>query len=56
MNMVKERIFGMHQRFHKHPESKGLGLYLIKSQLHAMGGEISLQSAPLEGSTFTITF
>lgn len=56
MNLVKDRVFGMHQRFHKHPESKGLGLYLTKSQLRSMGGDIALESSPLKGSTFTITF
>ncbi len=56
MDLVKDRLFGMHQRFHKHPESKGLGLYLIKTQLKSMGGTISLESEPNKGSTFTITF
>lgn len=56
MELVKDRVFGMHQRFHKHPESKGLGLYLIKTQLKSMGGTINLASEPNNGSTFTIKF
>lgn len=49
-------IFGMYKTFHHHPESKGLGLFLIKNQLNALGGDIKVKSSPGKGSTFELTF
>jgi signal transduction histidine kinase len=37
-------IFKMYKRFHLHKEGKGLGLYLTKLQVNAMGGEITVNS------------
>ena len=52
----KDKIFGLYQRFHDYPDSKGLGLYLVKSQVESMGGSISVESQVNEGTTFTIIF
>lgn len=52
----ESQIFGLHKTFHKNPEAKGIGLFLTKAQVEAMGGEISLTSKPDEGSTFKILF
>ena len=52
----KEKVFGLYQRFHDYPDSKGLGLYLVKSQVEAMGGSIQIQSEVNKGTTFTLTF
>jgi len=56
MSRVKNKIFGFHQRFHKNADSKGIGLFLIKSQLNALGGQIDVESEVNIGTTFTITF
>jgi signal transduction histidine kinase len=56
MNQVRGRIFGLYQRFHNHPESKGIGLYLVHSQVTALGGTIQVNSTLNEGTTFQITF
>ena len=52
----KDKIFGLYQRFHNYPDSKGLGLYLVKSQVETMGGTISVESEVDKGTTFTIIF
>ena len=52
----KDKIFGLYQRFHDYPDSKGLGLYLVKSQVEAMKGTISIESQVNKGTTITITF
>ncbi len=52
----KDKIFGLYQRFHDYPDSKGLGLYLVKSQVETMGGTISIESTVNVGTTFTLTF
>jgi PAS domain S-box-containing protein len=52
----KDKIFGLYQRFHNHPDSKGLGLYLVKSQVESMGGTITVDSKIGKGTTFTLNF
>jgi len=52
----KDKIFGLYQRFHNYPDSKGLGLYLVKSQVETMGGKIEIESEVNKGTKFTLTF
>lgn len=52
----KDKVFGLYQRFHNYPDSKGLGLYLVKSQVETMGGTISIESEVNKGTAFTLTF
>ena len=52
----KDKIFGLYQRFHDYADSKGLGLYLVKSQVESMGGTISVESEVGVGTSFKITF
>jgi len=49
-----EKIFTLYQRFHTHIPGKGLGLYLVKTQVTALQGTISIDSAPEQGTRFTI--
>ncbi|HEU0137116.1 MAG TPA: PAS domain S-box protein [Flavobacterium sp.] len=56
MERNKDKIFGLYQRFHNYPDSKGLGLYLVKSQVESMGGTIAVESVVDQGTTFTLTF
>ena len=49
-----DRIFKLYQTVSQNPGSKGLGLYLVKSQIESMGGEISLESKLGIGSQFTL--
>ncbi len=56
INQVKDKIFGLHQKFHHHPESRGIGLYLIHAQITSLGGAISVDSKVNMGTTFKISF
>lgn len=51
-----DHVFGLYQRFHDYPDSKGLGLYLVKSQIESLGGNISIESEVNKGTQFTLTF
>lgn len=48
------KLFGLNKVFHKHPEAKGIGLFLTKAQIVAMGGSISAESKVGVGTTFFI--
>ena len=56
LNRYGDRLFGLYQRFHGHKEGKGLGLYMTRSQVMAMGGKIEVESEPGKGSKFKIYF
>lgn len=49
------RLFGMYQRFHPNTEGQGLGLFIIKSQIDALGGSVEIKSKVQEGTQFLIT-
>ncbi len=51
-----EQVFGLYRRFHHHIEGKGMGLFLVKTQVELLGGKISIESEVNEGTKFTITF
>jgi signal transduction histidine kinase len=52
----KEQLFGLYKRFHFHIEGKGMGLYMVKTQVESLGGKISIQSSLNNGSEFKIEF
>jgi PAS domain S-box-containing protein len=52
----REKIFGLYQKFHDRPNSKGMGLYLIKSQLESLGGTIDIESKVDIGTKFILKF
>ena len=49
-------MFNLYKRFHFHVEGKGLGLYLVRTQVEALGGEIEITSELGKGTTFTMQF
>jgi PAS domain S-box-containing protein len=50
------KLFGLNKVFHRHPDAKGIGLFLTKMQVEAYGGSISAQSEVNVGTTFNINF
>jgi CHASE3 domain sensor protein/two-component sensor histidine kinase len=50
------KIFGMHQIFHNHPDAKGIGLFMTKTQIESMKGKITVISEVNVGTTFTVMF
>jgi signal transduction histidine kinase len=51
-----DKIFGMYKTFHNRKDAKGIGLYIIKNQIEAMGGSITVNSEVDKGSTFNVYF
>jgi len=51
-----DKVFKMRKTFHNHPDAKGFGLFMVKTQLEAMGGRIWVKSEPDRGSTFYVRF
>lgn len=51
-----ENLFGMYKTFNNNPDAKGIGLFISKNQIDAMGGRIETKSEIDEGTTFTIYF
>lgn len=56
MEKVKDKIFGLHQKFHNNIDSKGIGLYLVHNHISSFGGKISVESKVNEGARFTMSF
>jgi PAS domain S-box-containing protein len=56
MENVKDKVFGFHQKFHHHHDSKGIGLYLVYNHIISLGGQIVLESKLNMGAKFTISF
>lgn len=49
-------LFGMYKTFHQNKDAKGIGLFITKNQIEAMGGKIAVESEPNVGTTFTVHF
>lgn len=49
------KIFGLYQRFHDHVNGKGIGLYLVKTQVEALNGKITISSKVNKGTVFKLS-
>jgi signal transduction histidine kinase len=50
------KLFGLHKTFHENKEARGVGLFLTKTQIEAMGGTVIAESEVNKGTTFIIRF
>jgi PAS domain S-box-containing protein len=48
------QVFGLYRRFHQHGEGKGMGLFLVKTQVEALSGTVVIDSAEGEGTEVKI--
>lgn len=51
-----DQVFGLYKRFHLNIGGKGIGLFMIKTQIESLGGKINIQSEVNKGTTFIIEF
>lgn len=49
-----DKIFGMYKTFSNNPDSRGIGLFITRNQIEAVGGNITVSSVPNMGTTFKI--
>lgn len=56
LKKYRHKLFGLYQRFHLEKEGKGMGLYLCKTQIEALGGRIEVYSEVGKGTRFDIYF
>ncbi|OBX21942.1 hypothetical protein BAA08_10810 [Bizionia sp. APA-3] len=51
-----DKLFGMYKTFHDHKDARGIGLFISKNQIEAIGGKIEVKSEVNQGTTFKIYF
>ncbi len=54
MKLASNNVFRLYKRFHSDKKGRGIGLYLVKSHLEAMGGHIEVTSQVNVGTKFLI--
>jgi len=54
LNKNDGKIFGLYKKFHSHVEGKGMGLYMVKTQVEILGGTIDVRSEVNKGTEFLI--
>lgn len=56
LEKYKEKLFGLYKTFHGNSDARGVGLFITKNQIEAMGGKIEVESEINIGTTFKILF
>ncbi|MFD2515192.1 PAS domain S-box protein [Pontibacter locisalis] len=54
LQKIGSNIFKLYKRFHTDKKGRGIGLYLVKSHVEAMDGQIEVDSTVNKGTKFTI--
>jgi PAS domain S-box-containing protein len=56
LDRFSDKVFGLYKRFHFNVEGKGMGLFMVKTQVETLDGKISITSNVNQGTLFTIEF
>ena len=56
MHRNKDKVFGLYKTFSNNKDAKGIGLFITKNQVEAMGGKIEIQSELNKGTIVRIFF
>ncbi len=56
LNRYRDQLFGMYNTFHGNKDAKGLGLFIVKSQIEALKGKIEVESELGTGTSFKVYF
>ena len=51
-----DKIFGLYKTFTQRPNSRGVGLFITRNQIEAMGGSVGVESKVGAGTVFKIHF
>lgn len=54
LHKYKNKLFGMYKTFHGNNDAVGLGLFMTKNHVEALGGTIAAESETGKGSTFKV--
>jgi signal transduction histidine kinase len=54
MKLNGDKLFGLYRRFDTSADGKGMGLYMVKTQVETLGGHVRVRSEINRGSTFSI--
>lgn len=54
LNKHGQDLFGMYKTFNGNADAKGMGLFITKNQIEALGGSIEVDSEPGKGTTFKV--
>ncbi|WP_103069669.1 sensor histidine kinase [Aquimarina sediminis] len=54
LKKYKDKVFGFRKTFHNNGDARGLGLFIVKSQIEALKGTITVDSELNKGTKFTI--
>lgn len=54
LSTMRNKLFTLYSRFHDHVDGKGIGLYMVKTQVEALGGKIEIESEVNVGTTFRV--
>jgi PAS domain S-box-containing protein len=52
----RDKLFGMYKTFHSNKDARGIGLFITKNQIEAIGGKVKVESIVNKGTTFKIYF
>lgn len=56
LNKHGKNLFGMYKTFHLNLDAIGIGLFITKTQIESLNGQISVESILDQGTTFKIKF